>query len=157
MRIGELARSAGIPVETVRYYEREGLLPLATRSEGNNYREYAQEHAERLSFIRHCRSLDMTLDEVRVLLRVMDTPGQACGEVDELLDAHIQHVSQRIAELKVLQKDLKQLRARCCQSQQADACGILGSLVRSARTHPAAAATNGHVHGRPRRTNSRGG
>ncbi len=66
MKIGELATLARTPVETIRYYEREGLLPAAPRSDGN-YRIYGREHAERLAFIRHCRTLDMTLDEIRVL------------------------------------------------------------------------------------------
>jgi DNA-binding transcriptional MerR regulator len=71
MRIGELAQASGTPVETIRFYEREGLLPTAARTEGN-YRIYTPHHAERLAFIRQCRSLDMTLDEVRVLLRFKD-------------------------------------------------------------------------------------
>ena len=60
MKIGELAKAAGTQVETIRYYEREGLLPLANRTEGN-YRVYDSAHAQRLAFIRHCRCLDMTL------------------------------------------------------------------------------------------------
>ena len=67
MKIGELAKITDCQVETIRYYEREGLLPQAPRSE-SNYRIYGAEHTERLGFIRHCRSLDMTLEEIRVLL-----------------------------------------------------------------------------------------
>lgn len=88
MKIGELAKAAGTQVETIRYYEREGLLPLANRTEGN-YRVYDSAHAQRLAFIRHCRCLDMTLDEIRVLLRFKDAPKDNCGEVDQLLEAHI--------------------------------------------------------------------
>jgi len=73
MRIGELAQTSGTPIETIRFYEREGLLPAAARTEGN-YRIYTPQHADRLGFIRQCRSLDMTLDEVRVLLRFKDQP-----------------------------------------------------------------------------------
>ena len=69
MKIGELATLTNTQIETIRYYEREGLLAEPRRSEGN-YRIYGSAHAERLSFIRHCRGLDMTLDEIRVLLRV---------------------------------------------------------------------------------------
>jgi hypothetical protein len=68
MKIGELAILTHTPVETIRYYEREGLLPEAART-GGNYRIYDQAQAARLSFIRHCRGLDMTLDEIRTLLR----------------------------------------------------------------------------------------
>ena len=64
MKIGELATLTGCPVETIRYYEREGLLPAPSRSAGN-YRQYDTAHVERLSFIRHCRSLDMTQEEIR--------------------------------------------------------------------------------------------
>ena len=71
MKIGELATATQTPVDTIRYYEREGLLPAAPRSSGN-YRLYRTEHVERLGFIRHCRSLDMTLREIRVLLRFKD-------------------------------------------------------------------------------------
>jgi DNA-binding transcriptional MerR regulator len=68
MKIGELAILTHTPVETIRYYEREGLLPEAART-GGNYRIYDQAQAARLSLIRHCRGLDMTLDEIRTLLR----------------------------------------------------------------------------------------
>ena len=112
MRIGNLAEQTGTPVETIRFYEREGLLPAAQRSE-NNYRLYTAAHADRLAFIRHCRNLDMALDEIRSLLRLRDAPSQDCGEVNALLDEHIGHVGQRIRELRALEKDLKALRARC--------------------------------------------
>ncbi|WP_146053956.1 MerR family transcriptional regulator, partial [Pseudomonas syringae] len=73
MKIGELAKLTDTQVETVRYYEREGLLPAPARSDGN-YRLYTQAHVERLSFIRNCRSLDMTLEEIRSLLNLRDSP-----------------------------------------------------------------------------------
>lgn len=73
MRIGELAKATDTQVETIRYYEREALLPQPGRTEGN-YRVYGPEHVERLSFIRYCRSLDMALDEIRALLRMKDSP-----------------------------------------------------------------------------------
>jgi Cd(II)/Pb(II)-responsive transcriptional regulator len=92
MKIGELARAARAQVETIRYYEREGLLPPAPRSDGN-YRIYGPVHVERLAFIRHCRSLDMPLAEIRVLLRFKDAPQAECGEVNALLDEHIGHVA----------------------------------------------------------------
>ena len=110
MKIGELARVTGTPVETIRYYEREGLLAAPARTDGN-FRIYEDTHAERLSFIRHCRSLDMSLDEIRILLRFKDAPGANCGDVNTLLDAHIVHVAARIRELRVLERQLKSLRA----------------------------------------------
>lgn len=127
MRIGNLAEATGTPVETIRFYEREGLIPAARRTD-NNYRQYSAAHAERLAFIRQCRNLDMTLDEIRSLLRLRDSPPKDCGEVNTLLDDHIGHVAQRIRELRALEKDLKALRARCASPHPLEECGILNQL-----------------------------
>lgn len=99
LKIGELAVQTGYTVEAIRYYEREGLLPAPARS-GGNYRIYRGVHLERLQFIRHCRSLDMALDEIRSLLTFRDQPDQSCGDVNALLDKHIIEVADRIAQLK---------------------------------------------------------
>ena len=130
MKIGELARHTGTQVETIRYYEREGLLPEPARTEGN-YRIYGPSHAERLRFIRNCRSLDMTLDEIRTLLRYKESPEENCGEVNRLLDEHIGHVVRRIGELQALEKQLRELRGRCPDDRQASTCGILEGLSQS--------------------------
>ncbi|QRM20460.1 Cd(II)/Pb(II)-responsive transcriptional regulator [Dechloromonas sp. TW-R-39-2] len=130
MKIGELARLAGSNVETIRYYERKGLLPKPGRSEGN-YRIYGVMHQERLTFIRHCRSLDMTLDEIRTLLRFKESPEENCGEVNRLLDEHIGHVVRRIGELQALEKQLLELRSRCPDDRRASTCGILEGLSQS--------------------------
>ncbi|MCZ8321291.1 MAG: Cd(II)/Pb(II)-responsive transcriptional regulator, partial [Novosphingobium sp.] len=106
MRIGELAQVTGTPVETVRYYEKEGLLPQPGRSDAN-YRVYASEHVDQLQFIRHCRGLDMSLDEIRVLLRLRDAPAEDCGDANALLDEHIGHVVRRIKELRSLERQLR--------------------------------------------------
>jgi Cd(II)/Pb(II)-responsive transcriptional regulator len=124
-KIGDLAKLTDCPVETIRYYEREGLLPAPARSEGN-YRLYAQLHVERLTFIRNCRSLDMTLDEIRSLLALRDSPQDQCEGVNALIDEHIKHVSARIASLLVLQEQLTDLRQRCKGAP--DHCGILDRL-----------------------------
>jgi len=110
MKIGELARLAGSNVETIRYYEREGLLPIPGRSEGN-YRIYGPMHQERLTFIRHCRGLDMTLDEIRTLLHFKESPEENCGEVNRLLDDHIGHVVRRIGELQALENSSRSYAA----------------------------------------------
>ncbi|MDP1656531.1 MAG: Cd(II)/Pb(II)-responsive transcriptional regulator [Hylemonella sp.] len=144
MKIGELANATGTQIETIRYYEREGLLPSPERTEGN-FRIYMKEHAERLTFIRHCRSLDMTLDEIRRLLHFKDVPEENCGDVNTLLDVHINHVAERIRELRVLEKQLKSLRDRCGEAQVAAQCGILSEL---SRPLPESAVKCGlHVHG----------
>ena len=128
LKIGELARRTQCPAETIRYYEREGLLPQPLRTAGN-YRVYGHEHLERLAFIRNCRSLDMTLDEIRQLLRVRDLPANRHA-AHELLDEHIAHVATRIAELRGLERQLKALRRRCVFSEEENACGILDGLGR---------------------------
>ncbi len=144
MRIGELAQASGTPVETIRFYEREGLLPTAARTEGN-YRIYTPHHAERLAFIRQCRSLDMTLDEVRVLLRFKDQPTADCGEVNSLLDEHIGHVAERIRALRALEKELRALRAACPVPHAAADCGILQGTAHAGARPPTAARR--HVRG----------
>ena len=143
MRIGELAGRAGCLVETVRYYEREGLMPAPRRTAGN-YRLYGPEHVERLAFIRRCRSLDMSLPEIRTLLSAIARPDAACGPVNALLDEHIGHVAARIAELRQLKTELDAIRAHCKGDEPTRHCGILASLARPARKRPG---TPAHVHG----------
>ncbi len=143
MKIGELAAATGTQVETIRYYEREDLLPTPARTEGN-YRVYNDAHAHRLAFIRHCRCLDMTLDEIRVLLHHKDAPTESCGEVDALLDDHIGHVVNRIKELKALERELRALRAGCSDGRSAEDCGILGGLEKAALEHDHGPRHSGH-------------
>jgi Cd(II)/Pb(II)-responsive transcriptional regulator len=156
MKIGELAAATHTQVETIRYYEREGLLPPAPRSLGN-YRIYGAEHAERLGFIRHCRALDMALDEIRLLLRFKDSPNEDCTAVNALLDEHIGHVAARIRGLRQLEKQLKALREQCEVAQDAGHCGILGSLTRAAGpARPAGSHVKGsHGHRHPARRAAR--
>ncbi|URI07741.1 Cd(II)/Pb(II)-responsive transcriptional regulator [Aquincola tertiaricarbonis] len=146
MKIGELSAASATQIETIRFYEREGLLPAPPRTSGN-FRTYEAPHLERLQFIRFCRSLDMSLDEVRVLLRFKDDPTADCGDVNSLLDAHIGHVSTRIKELRTLEKQLKDLRQRCCSQQSADQCGILAGLSEAAREPGDAPQPTGHLRG----------
>ena len=149
MKIGELSAASSTQVETIRYYEREGLLPAPARTQGN-FRVYEAQHLQRLQFIRYCRTLDMSLDEVRVLLRFKDAPGEDCGHVNALLDEHIGHVSKRIKELRTLERQLKDLRHRCGDVRSADQCGILAGLSEAAHDAQAPQKDNGHlrsVHG----------
>ena len=149
MKIGELAKATGTQTETIRYYERVQLLPTAKRTE-SNYRVYDGSHVERLAFIRHCRSLDMTLDEIRVLLHFKDAPGENCGAVDALLQAHIGHVVSRIRELQALEVELRSLQEQCSPGHLAGDCGILGGLDTAARQHnhmPSTKLGGGHTPG----------
>ena len=143
MKIGELAKKAGCQVETVRYYEREGLLPAPARSEGN-YRLYGSEHLERLVFIRNCRTLDMTLDEIQRLLSLRDLPHESCAGINSLVDEHIEHVEARINSLLALRDQLSELRDRCNGPQEAEDCGILRQLNASGGVQPLP--DDGHTH-----------
>ena len=145
MKISELAQATGTPVDTIRYYEREGLLPEPARA-GNNYRVYGPAHAERLAFIRQGRGLDMSLGEIRTLLAWRDRPDADCGAVRALLDEHIGHIATRIRELRALERQLKDLRAQCRQASDTAHCGILTGLAQAAEPPPARAHDN-HVHG----------
>ena len=131
MRIGELAKATGVSIEAIRFYELERLLPAAPRSEGN-YQIYGARHAERLGFIRECRSLDMALEEIRSLLRLRGAPRENCGKVNLLLDEHIGHVASRIRELNALERELRKLREQCQDDQGKGDCAILKKLSTSA-------------------------
>jgi Cd(II)/Pb(II)-responsive transcriptional regulator len=113
MKIGELATRAACDVQTVRYYEREGLLD-EPRREASGYRRYDEQHLERLNFIRHCRALDIPLGEVRQLLAFAAQPDRSCAQVNALLDNHIALVGERIRALAALQQQLTALRQSCC-------------------------------------------
>ena len=127
MQIKELAAATGVDTETIRFYERDGLLPVPARSDGN-YRIYGDTHVQRLFFIRRCRSLDMTLEEIRVLLHFKESPQENCADVNRLLERHIGHVAQRMQELQELERQLKGLRERCGEARDAAHCGILDGL-----------------------------
>ena len=114
--------------------KKEGLLPQASRSQGN-FRLYGEMHAERLQFIRHCRSLDMTLMKYASYCSSADAPEDNCSEVNALLDKHIEHVAHRIRELKGLESQLKSLRKLCTSAQATKDCGILQNLG-TAEEHP---------------------
>lgn len=128
MKIGELALLAQCSTDTIRFYEKQGLLP-ATERTASNYRNYPPELAERLRLIRNCRGLDMTLQETRALLALMDAPPERCGAVNEWLDAHLEHVDLRIQELVQLRQQLTSLRQQCQSEDGLDRCGILRGLA----------------------------
>jgi len=131
LRIGELSKKADCLVQTVRFYESEGLLPEPARSEGN-FRLYDDVHLQRLLFIRRCRAIDLTLDEIRQLLSFRDRPELDCGEVNALADSHIAQVRAKIKELRALEHELMELRRSCDTTRTARECGILKSLAEPA-------------------------
>ncbi|HQS31842.1 Cd(II)/Pb(II)-responsive transcriptional regulator [Polaromonas sp.] len=128
MKIGELAQVAQCTVETVRYYEKEGLLSAPARTSGN-FRIYSAAHVERLRFIRNCRALDMSHGEIRTLLALADQPAEDCGAINDVFDQHIAHVDERLRELAQLKLQLDALRTTCQSRQAVDACGILHGLA----------------------------
>jgi Cd(II)/Pb(II)-responsive transcriptional regulator len=131
VKIGELAKRTECEVETIRYYEREGLLPTPPRSEGN-YRQYSEQDAERLLFIRHCRSLGMSLEDIRTLQHFQSKPELACDQINAMLDRHLQQTEQQIQSLQRLQKQLQTLREACHTQMTARQCGILQNLQSAA-------------------------
>lgn len=131
MKIGELARASGTNVETIRYYERRGILPSPPRTAAN-YRDYGTLHRRRLIFIRQCRSLGLTLAEVQTLLVCRDAPSKPCDTVDDLFAKQLESTSRKIRELRNLQATLKSLRASCSRGRPSCSCGILGGIERAA-------------------------
>ena len=126
MKIGELAARAGANVETIRYYERIGLLAPPPRTSGN-YRDYGDAHAERLSFIRHARGLGFELEDIRALLGLADEPQRDCGEVDQITTEHLTSVDRKIEQLQSLRSELERMLRQCRGGQVAD-CKIIGAL-----------------------------
>jgi Cd(II)/Pb(II)-responsive transcriptional regulator len=131
VRIGQVSAATGVDVETIRYYEREGLLRKPERS-ASRYREYQAGDIEELKFIRRCRSLDITLAEIRTLQSFRHQPDQTCGDINALVDSHLEEVRQRIEQLRELEQQLVTLRLRCSDARTAETCGILKSLESTA-------------------------
>lgn len=131
MRVGELAESTGVAIETVRYYEKSGLLPPPMR-EANGYRSYGKMHLERLAFIRHCRALDMPLADVMRLLNYLDRPATDCGDINVLVDEQLARVRARLKSMRALEKQLAALRKQCTEPHTTNECGILHELVLAA-------------------------
>jgi Cu(I)-responsive transcriptional regulator len=127
LSIGDLAKTTGTKVVTIRYYEQIGLMPEPART-GANYRAYSQEHLRRLRFIRRCRDLGFTLDQVRELLRLSLQQDQECSEVDRLTARHLVEIEDKIADLTRLAKELRRI-SRCCKGDRwiAD-CRIIEAL-----------------------------
>ena len=127
LKIGELAKVTGTKVVTVRYYERIGLLPPPARTAGN-YRAYDPLHLERLRFIRRCRDLGFTLDQIRDLLRLSSQEGKSCEEVDEIAAAHLAETEEKIADLTRLAARLRRIISRCEGGGVIADCRIIEAL-----------------------------
>ncbi len=128
MKIGELAKQTGCSVQSIRFYEKEQLLSAPRRSEGN-YRLYDSATIEQLTFIKHCRSLDITLAEIKQLLELKRSPETQCKEINNLIDDHISQINTRLFELAKLKDSLCVLRTKCSSDRSVKDCGILQDLL----------------------------
>ena len=132
--IGDLARATGTTVETIRYYERSGLMPAPPRTSGN-YRAYGRDHLGRLSFIRRARGLGFSIEQVRALLALSDQGDRSCEAVDVIAREHLSEVERKLADLAALRRELTALLGQCRRGTVAE-CRVIEALA------PAASAAN---------------
>ena len=128
MKIGEAARVSGCNLETIRYYERIGLLPGARRSK-NGYRSFEPANIELLRFITRGRELRFSLEEIGSLLRLAGDAEMSCGEVDELARRHLEDINRRRRELAAMARELERTITSCAGGRRGS-CAILGALRR---------------------------
>ena len=110
--IGTLSKHTGVNIETIRYYERIGIMPKPPRTAGGQ-RIYETAHLKRLAFIRRSRELGFSLDEIRALLRLVDGGDYSCGEGQGMTLAHIADIRRKIADLRRMERVLKDMAAKC--------------------------------------------
>ncbi|HSE01026.1 MAG TPA: heavy metal-responsive transcriptional regulator [Burkholderiales bacterium] len=127
LTIGRVARSAGLAIDTVRYYEREGLLEKPART-ASGYRHYTTDAVARLSFIRQAKELGFSLSEIKELLALRVTPGKSCVDVRARAEAKIADVDQRISQLNRMKRALVELAAACSGRGPTSECPILDAL-----------------------------
>jgi len=128
LTIGDLSRATGTKVETVRYYERIGLLPAPARTGSGQYRAYTPAELGRLSFIRRARDLGFSLDQIRELLALSDDRTHSCEAVDAIARAHLAEVERKIADLQALARELGGMLDDACHGTVAE-CRIIESLA----------------------------
>ena len=148
MRIGELAAQAGVEVQTVRFYEREGLLAAPART-ASGYRNYGPTHLERMQFVRHCRSLDMPLADIKRLIALSGDKGVSCDEVNAMVQVHLERVRAKRAALDLLEKQLAELNAQCESGHRVADCGILEELIHAGRGEACACHSGVHTRHDP--------
>ena len=128
LTIGALSKQTDVSVETIRYYERIGLLPKPLRSMGG-HRLYTNEHARRLLFIRRSRALGFSLVDVRALLGLSGGTGMTCAKVKKITEQHIANIRHKLKELRRLERVLTSMVAHC-SGAEVDGCPILDALAR---------------------------
>ena len=127
LSIGKVARGAGVPIDTVRYYEREGLLEKPVRT-SSGYRQYPPDAVARLQFIRQAKDLGFTLSEIRELLALKVAPGKSCADVRARAESKIADIEQRVAQLTRMKQALARLAAACSGRGPTSACPILDAM-----------------------------
>jgi DNA-binding transcriptional MerR regulator len=127
MKIGELAEKAGLNAQTIRYYEREGILPEPRRRYDSGYREYEEDALQRLLFIKQAKNAGFKLSDVKQLFELELLPEEACSDVGKLLSVRIVELDTKIKELKTFSKSLKQLKIACDESENGR-CPVLENL-----------------------------
>jgi MerR family mercuric resistance operon transcriptional regulator len=142
MKIGEAAAASGCHIETIRYYERVGLLPSPARRE-SGYRHYTHAQVQRMQFITRGRALGFSLDEIRSLLALADDASLSCGDVDQLARQHLGEIRTRIRELTRMARELERTLAGCAGGHRAQ-CSILEALRAPGAAPPRRGATT-HV------------
>ncbi|WP_160119769.1 MerR family transcriptional regulator [Rhodovarius lipocyclicus] len=125
--IGALAKATGTKIETIRWYERVGLLPTPARTSGN-YRAYNEVHLGRLSFIRRARDLGFSLEQIRALLDLSEDRERSCEAVDVIARQHLGEVDRKIADLQALRRELDSLIGQCRHGNVAQ-CRIIEALA----------------------------
>jgi DNA-binding transcriptional MerR regulator len=133
LAIGDLARETRTKVETIRWYERDGIMPAPVRSAGG-HRLYTRAHRDRLAFIRHARELGFPLEDVRELLRLADDPHRPCDEADAIARAHLASVRSRIARLRALEAELSRMVDACGRGRIAE-CHVIEVLADHSHAH----------------------
>jgi len=126
MKIGQLSKQTDCKIETIRYYEKIGLLPAPSRSEGG-YRIYAENHLKRLVFIRRSRELGFTIEEIRTLLRLVDGGAYTCNDIKAIAMEHMDDIRQKISDLKKLEKTLSRVASQCSGDSRPE-CPIVEAL-----------------------------
>ncbi|MCF2917614.1 Cd(II)/Pb(II)-responsive transcriptional regulator [Pseudoalteromonas elyakovii] len=127
MKIGQLSKVSGCSIQTIRYYEKEGLLNLPSRSEGN-FRLYDDRALKELEFVKHCRSLDIPLADIKTLLELKNKPEESCSSINNLIANQLELVNQRIKELKALKSELQIMKKACSSDNTVEKCGIMRTL-----------------------------
>tara|TARA_R110002126_G_scaffold236476_2_gene380064 strand:+ start:145 stop:555 length:411 start_codon:yes stop_codon:yes gene_type:complete len=130
--ISQLAKAAGIPTTTMRYYERIGLVEPEDRSHGN-YRLYSEESLRKVKFIRAAQSIGFTLDDVKTLLATPENTAASCQEVQKLIEERLVEVNQRLKDLRHVQRVLKSSLENCKETESVDCCHVIETLRETAK------------------------